>query len=132
VPGGILRVRQGKTQEKLRIVIEGLLAELILEIRAYKREIERETKLYAMSLLVNEEGKALTKAMLRDRFDDARAAANVPKADFQFRDLRAKAATDIDEQRGTRDAQSLLGHSTESMTANYIRHKVGKKIRPLR
>jgi len=132
VPGGILRLRQGKTKEKLRIVVEGLLADLILEIRAYKREIEKETKVYAMALLVNEEGKALTKAMLRDRFDDARAAANVPKAEFQFRDLRAKAATDIDDERGTRDAQSLLGHTTESMTANYIRHKVGKKVRPLR
>ena len=38
----------------------------------------------------------------------------------------------IDAERGTRDAQSLLGHTTEGMTANYIRHKVGKKVRPLR
>ncbi|MDM0072085.1 tyrosine-type recombinase/integrase [Variovorax sp. J31P207] len=132
VPGGILRLRQGKTKEKLRIVVEGLLADLIIEIRAYKRAIEAEHKIYAMALLVNEEGKPLTKAMLRDRFDDARAAADVPKAEFQFRDLRAKAATDIDDERGTRDAQSLLGHTTEGMTANYIRHKVGKKVRPLR
>ncbi len=132
VPGGILRLRQGKTKEKLRIVIEGLLADLILEIRAYKKAIEAERKVYAMALLVNEEGKALTKAMLRDRFDDARALANVPKSEFQFRDLRAKAATDLDEERGTRDAQSLLGHTTEGMTVNYIRHKVGKKVRPLR
>jgi integrase len=132
VPGGVLEVRQGKTREKLRIVIEGLLADLIVEIRAYKRAIQQEHKIYAMALLVNEAGKPLTKNMLRDRFDDARAAAAVDKADFQFRDLRAKVATEIDEARGTRDAQALLGHTTEGMTANYIRHKVGKKVRPLR
>ena len=51
---------------------------------------------------------------------------------FQFRDLRAKAATDTDEMSGTRDAQALLGHATEAMTAGYIRHKVGKKVKPVR
>ncbi|MGO4395228.1 integrase [Variovorax sp. M-6] len=113
-------------------MIEGLLADLVIEIRAFKRAIEADRKIYAMALLVNEEGKPLTKAMLRDRFDDARAAADVPKANFQFRDLRAKAATEIDDERGTRDAQSPPGHATEGMTATYIRHKVGKKVRPLR
>ena len=132
VPGGVLDLRQGKTREKLRIELEGALAELILEIRSYKRVIQQEHKVYAMSLLVNELGKPLTKAMLRDRFDEARAAASVPKAEFQFRDLRAKAATELDDERGIRDAQALLGHTTEGMTANYIRRKVGKKIRPLR
>jgi len=33
---------------------------------------------------------------------------------------------------GTRGAQALLGHATESMTADYIRHKVGKKVKPPR
>jgi integrase len=27
-------------------------------------------------------------------------------------------------------AQALLGHTTEAMTAKYIRHKVGKKVKP--
>ena len=51
---------------------------------------------------------------------------------FQFRDLRAKAATDTDEASGTRTAQAILGHTTEAMTAHYIRHKVGKKVYPVR
>lgn len=68
--------------------------------------------------------------MLRDRFDAEREAAGIPKAQFQFRDLRAIAATTVDEMAGT--AQALLGHTTEGMTAHYIRHKVGKKVAPIK
>ena len=84
-----------------------------------------------LSLLVNEKGERLTAAMLRNRYD-ARDAAGIDKALFQFRDLRAKAATETDDATGTRGAQALLGHTTESMTADYIRHKVGKKVRLLK
>jgi len=132
IPGGLLEVQQGKTKAKLRIVIEGDLAALLLEVKAWKKTIEQEHKVYSMALLVNEQGKALTKHMLRDRFDDARARAGVKKDLFQFRDFRAKVATETDEASGTRAAQAILGHTTEGMTADYIRHKVGKKVRPIR
>lgn len=138
VPGGILQVRQGKTKMKLRIVVEGALADLVLEIRAYKRQIAQDRRdagrpvVHTMALLVSEAGGPLTKNMLRDRFDDARARAGVKKDLFQFRDFRAKVATETDEAQGTRAAQALLGHTTEAMTAAYIRHKVGKKVRPIR
>lgn len=139
VPGGILHVRQGKTGQKLRIMIEGDLAELILQARAYKRKVRAELELKKRlgviappALLVNQKCRALTANMLRDRFDEARARAGVDKALFQFRDFRAKVATETDEAEGTRAAQALLGHTTEGMTASYIRHKVGKKVRPIR
>lgn len=64
------------------------------------------------------------------RFDQAREKAGIPKAAFQFRDFRAKAATEADEAAGTKSAQALLGHTTEAMTANYIRHKAGRKVKP--
>ncbi|WP_171016044.1 hypothetical protein [Ramlibacter sp. 2FC] len=47
---------------------------------------------------------------------------------FQFRDLRAKTATEADDASGT----ALLGHTTEGMTADCIGHKMEKKVRPLR
>jgi integrase len=128
VRDGMLHVRQGKTKAKLRIEIVGALAVLLDEIRAYKRE----RKVAALALLVNEAGQPLSRDAMRFRFDKARAAAGIAKADLQFRDFRAKAATDTDEAAGTRAAQALLGHTTEAMTANYIRHKVGKKVRPIR
>lgn len=128
ISGDILNVTQGKTKAKLRIVIEGSLKDLLDEIKTYKAEV----KATCAQLLVNESGQPLTQHVLRFRFDDAREAAGIEKATFQFRDLRAKAATDADEAGGTRVAQALLGHTTEGMTADYIRHKVGKKVSPVR
>lgn len=134
VPGGLLQVQQGKTRTKLRIMIEGDLATLITEIREYKRAIAARRRtagkpvVHTMALLVNDDGQALTKAMLRSRFDEARQLAGVKKALFQFRDFRAKVATEVDEAHGTRAAQALLGHTTEGMTVQYIRHKVGRKV----
>jgi integrase len=136
VPGGILKVRQGKTRAKLRIMIIGALADLVLELRAYKRAITDERRaagkpvLHTLALLVNDKGEALTKSMLRSRFDEARVLAGVKKDIFQFRDFRAKVATQTDEAEGTRAAQALLGHTTENMTVRYIRHKSGKIVRP--
>ena len=136
VPGGVLKVRQGKTQAKLRIVVVGALAELVAEIREFKREIAARRRaagkpvIHTMALLVNEDGKALTEAMLRSRFDDARERAGVKKSLFQFRDFRAKVATETDEAEGTRAAQAVLGHTTEGMTVRYIRNKVGRKVVP--
>lgn len=124
----LLHVTQGKTKAKLRIVIEGELKLLLDEILAFKRQV----KATCAQLLVDEKGKPLTANTLRNRFDDAREAAGIEKATFQFRDLRAKAATEADEAGGTRVAQALLGHTTEGMTSDYIRHKVGKKVSPVR
>ncbi|MDR0275058.1 MAG: tyrosine-type recombinase/integrase [Burkholderiaceae bacterium] len=125
---GVLHVKQGKTEAKLRIVIEGELAALLEEIHAYKASV----KITSTALLVNEKGQPLTKGMRHTRFNDARERAGVDKALFQFRDLRAKTATEADEAGGTRTAQAILGHTTEAMTAAYIRHRAGKKVRPIR
>ncbi|WP_157760087.1 tyrosine-type recombinase/integrase [Delftia acidovorans] len=127
IAGGMLHVRQGKTA-KLRIEVTGALQELLAEIQAYKVQVKADTA----QLLVNEAGQPLTKNMLRDRFDAARDAAGIPKAQFQFRDLRATATTTVDDDGGIRHAQALLGHTTEGMTAQCIRHKVGKKVKPVR
>lgn len=126
IAGGFLHVTQGKTAAKLRIELTGALAALIEEIRAYKSQF----KTYAMQLLVNEKGQPLTNAMFRTRFDAARDAAGIDKDAFQFRDLRATAATAVDDDAGIRQAQALLGHTTEGMTAEYVRHKVGKRVKP--
>lgn len=128
VRDGLLHVQQGKTKAKLRIVVEGDLAVLLEEIRAFKRA----RAVHAMALLVNEAGQAMRSDALRYRFDKARAAAGIDKDLFQFRDFRAKVATETDDAAGTKAAQALLGHTTEGMTADYVRHKVGKKVRPIR
>lgn len=64
--------------------------------------------------------------MLRNRFDEAREAAG---ATFQFRDIRAKAATDTGDLG---HAQKLLGHANRDMTEHYTRDRKGERVKPLR
>lgn len=52
---------------------------------------ERPRKAISAYIIQDENGQPLIQCALRSRFDKARTLA---KVDFQFRDIRAKAATD--------------------------------------
>ena len=131
---GELFVQQGKTGAKLRITIEGALKILIERINTRKATFF----VRAERLIVNEEGRPLTKGALRSRFDLAREEAikHVPDMSeaiksFQFRDLRAKAGTDKAELSGDiRQAQKQLGHASIAMTEQYVRQRKGDKVGP--
>lgn len=128
VRDGAVAVKQNKTGARLRVAVEGELAAVIERVNARK---------VAGLTLAAKDGKPLTKSMLRGAFDRARAAAKArhPEladaiAAFQFRDLRAKAGTDTEESRGMAAARDQLGHSSEAMTAHYVRHRQGKLVKP--
>lgn len=123
---GCLHVEQSKTKTKLRISIEGELQQLINRILARKAE----HKIRSLYMIVDDNGQRFTYAMLRDHFDVAREAAGVTKAAFQFRDLRAKAATDKTESSDIRQSQKQLGHTTITMTDHYVRGRRGEKVSP--
>lgn len=63
---------------------------------------------------------------LRARFDKARRAAGV---NFQFRDIRAKTASDTGDLG---HSQRLLGHKNRDMTEHYVRERIGQRVKPLR
>ncbi len=127
IKDGALCVTQGKTAAKLRISIEGELAELITSILARKAAY----KVRTLALIVDDRGHRFSVHMLRNHFDAAREAAGVEKAIFQFRDLRAKAATDKTESSGDmHQAQKQLGHTTIGMTEQYVRGRRGEKVTP--
>ncbi len=48
---------------------------------------------------------------------------------FQFRDVRAKTASDTGVLA---HAQRLLGHKNREMTEHYVRDRIGQRVRPLR
>ncbi|MDP2762747.1 MAG: tyrosine-type recombinase/integrase, partial [Sideroxyarcus sp.] len=75
-------------------------------------------------------GQRFTYSMLRLHFDNAREVAGVDKGKFQFRDLRAKAATDKTESSDIHQAQKQLGHTTVTMTEHYVRGRRGEKVSP--
>lgn len=129
IKDGELWMTQGKTGTKRRIAITEMLQALIERILNRKSALPIRNR----QLVVNEEGAAMTAAMLRKRFDDARMAAGVDKNSFQLRDLRAKAGTDKAESSGDIvQARDQLGHTTVVMTERYVRERKGKKVTPTR
>lgn len=77
-------------------------------------------------LIQDDDGKPLGTFALWSRFDKARALAGV---DFRFRDIRAKAASDTGDLA---HSQKLLGHRNRAMTEQYVRQRVGERVKPLR
>jgi integrase len=129
ISDGAVHVQQNKTKKKVRFSIEGELATLLKRINA--------RKVTGIALINNAKGAAMTKSMLRGAFDRAREAAikKYPHmaddiANYQIRDLRAKAGTDTEEVLGMQAAQDQLGHTTPTMTAHYVRHRRGKLVKP--
>lgn len=141
VANGFLQFAQGKTTKKLRIRLEtdtgtsqlGTLIERLLNQR-------RERGVRNPYLIVTKDGRNVTHAMLRLRFDDARAKASAQAiADldsalansirqFQFRDIRPKAASEIEDLG---HASRLLGHSDKRITETVYR-RVGEIVKPTR
>jgi integrase len=119
IRNGFLWVQQNKTGKKLRVEIVGLLK------NAIERILSRPRPALGLSVIQNEKGQPLSVNQLRDGFERARKAAGV---DFQFRDLRAKAATDLNDLH---HAQKLLGHSKRDMTEHYTRQRIGETVKPV-
>lgn len=124
---GALEVAQLKTSAKLRITLSPDLLAVIERIKLRKRG----HAVRNMRLVVNERGQPMRLQVLQTRFEKARAKAGIEKSSLQFRDLRAKAATDKADSSGDiRQAQKQLGHTTVGMTEQYVRNRRGEKVNP--
>ena len=136
--GDFLIVGQGKTQKRLRIslLFEGMDTKLSIFI---KDLMERRmlSGVRNSRLITNTGGLRMSAQMLRNRWDEARLKAvkqaiadNNPELtanirQFQFRDIRPKAASEI----GLDHASRLLGHSKEDITRKVYR-RIGEVVRP--
>lgn len=138
---GALEVRQGKTKKRLRITLDQPdgtrteLGQLLDRIRARPRKVS------SLFLVATPAGVPLNRWTLRIRFDAARkAAAKAAEKDgtpegvalaarirsFQFRDIRPRAASDINDLAA---ASKLLGHTEQQITKKvYIRK--GETVKP--
>ncbi len=124
VKDGFLQVRQRKTGKPLRFEVTPELQRIIARATGRTREAA------GVYILADSKGRPLTYWALRRRFDAAREAAgkeNAELAAWQFRDLRAKTASDSESLDA---AQSRLGHTSSSTTRRVYRR--GEKVRPLR
>ncbi|MBS7600495.1 MULTISPECIES: tyrosine-type recombinase/integrase [Pseudomonas] len=138
---GYLQVAQRKTSKKLRIALcsEGKRNDLgALIFKLLRQRYERGVR--NPYLINTPDGRNVTASMLRLRFDDARKAAiaNAMEAhdgalaeqirNFQFRDIRPKAASEIDDLN---QASRLLGHTDKRITETVYR-RVGEIVNPTR
>lgn len=114
---GCLWVVQNKTGVRMGIRVEGELKAVL------ERILTRPHKVASMSLICGQRGQPLTIDRLRHVFLKCRTS------DWQFRDLRAKAATDAGS---IKHAQRLLGHRTETTTAGIYRRVKGNIVGPLK
>lgn len=139
--GEFLLVAQGKTTKKLRIRLVdgdqqtglGFFIDGLLERR-------KQAGITSSRLITNPSGLRMSYAMMRNRWDEARAKASVqamaardePLAErikqFRFSDIRPKAASEIDDLA---DASKLLGHTKEQITKKVYR-RVGEVVKPTR
>lgn len=147
IKDGALEVRQNKTSKFLRILLkrdDGSNTELGNVIDRIK---SRPRKVKSLSLIATPAGTPLNKPTLRIRFDKARdeaarkildEATDETRAEaealaarirqFQFRDIRPKAASDIADLAS---AAALLGHTEQELTRKvYVRK--GATVKPTR
>ncbi len=122
---GHIVLQQNKTNKKLRVAVVGQLQALLAEIKAGSS--------IGRYIICTDAGKPLSYAMLRQRFDAARILAAKRHPDladrikiFQFRDIRAKSASDTDIAH----ASALLGHTTQKITAQVYR-RLGQTVKPV-
>lgn len=104
---GVLWFVQEKTGTELGVRVEGDLERVLNRILARPREVE------SMYLLCDRRGQRVLYNSLNRRFLKARG-----ESDWQFRDIRAKAASDSPDLKR---AQKLLGHAKETTTTIYRR-----------
>jgi integrase len=113
---GELWIVQVKTSAKVTIRIEGKLKAALERILARPRRVQ------SLYLIATDDGQRMTYDALNSQFVKARRAAmkETGMLTWQFRDIRAKAATDSPD---IKRAQDLLGHASELTTAGYRRNK---------
>lgn len=133
-----LMVQQGKTSMKLRLRLEDDGVQSVLS--AFINDLQERRALSGIKtsrLITNTSGLRMSQQMLRNRWDEAREKAAIKAGadgdsalavlirQFQFKDIRPKAASEIELAHASR----LLGHSTEEMTKKVYR-RVGEIVKP--
>lgn len=135
---GLLWISQGKTQARLRIRVTGALADVVDRAMARREALASQNVVLSDAIVTDDEGNPMTQGTMRGAWERARAQAAKLNPSMmedimmsQFRDLRARAGTDVDAEKGLSAARDLLGHEQEKMTRHYVRNRAGKIVDPL-
>ena len=117
---------RGKTGAAVLIEWTPALRDLVTRLKELKLKRPGSSKL----VFVQKRGKPYTYWGASSAWQRAVERAGVQ--DVHFHDLRAKALTDKDAAEGMTAARTMGAHSTESQTADYVRHKTARKTKATR
>jgi len=120
-----LVLRQGKTGQRQVMTLTPELADVIRRLKASR-------KVQGMTLVRTRRGQAYTANGFKawwQRLQKRAIREGVITERFTFHDIRAKAATDADDQG--HDPQALLGHTTRKQTETYLRSKKAIRVQPV-
>ncbi|MFK3820889.1 integrase [Pseudomonas yamanorum] len=131
-------IGQGKTEKRLHLRLED--AGIQSGLSSFIDDLQERRAVNGIrtsTLITNASGLRMSQQMLRNRRDYAREKAAIKASDdgdpalatsisqFQFKDIRPKAASEIELTQ----ASPLLVHSTEEMTKKVYR-RVGEIVKP--
>lgn len=116
ISDGALWFAQEKTDARLGVTIKGELERIVQRVLARQRPVA------SVYLICDRKGQRVLYNALNARFIKARGSSS-----WQFRDIRAKTATDLPDLK---KAQRLLGHTDET-TTNIYRRSRGELVEPL-
>jgi integrase len=118
--GEALTMRQEKTSQRMSFSMTPELASIL--------DRARTRRIVGLHVLANAKGRPINKSTFEYAWRKACAAAGVIGA--QFRDIRAKSATDA--KRGGQNYQALLGHANPAMSERYIKRRETVMAEPVR
>jgi integrase len=117
--GTHLTMRQQKTGQRMSFTITTDMSSVLA--RAKQRRV------LGLTVIARPSGKPMTVGALGAAWRSACKEAGVVA---QFRDIRAKAATDA--KKGGQDYQTLLGHANPAMSERYIKRREAVIAEPVR
>lgn len=137
--GDIISVKiSDLTEEGIKVVTNKTDAPLLMEWSSELKQCVENIKslrktIIGMYLLCTKRGQPYTadgfKSIWQRTIRKAFSEGLIEKR-FRFHDIRRKAATDAEKLSGREYARQLLGHETQSMTANYISGE--QRVKPLK
>jgi integrase len=120
-----LVLRQGKTGQRQVMEMTPELADVLSRLKASRDA-------FGFTLIRRRDGKPYTSSGFKawwQRLQRAAMREEVIIERFTFHDIRAKAATDAEDQG--HDPQALLGHTTRKQTEAYIRSRKTIRVQPI-
>lgn len=119
----VLASARGKTGRKVTVLLTPALEEIITETRRCK---DRPASVY---IFPNKQGQQYTADGFKSVWQAFKRRTGL---DWRWKDLRAKALTDVSRARGRDAAQALAAHASGNTTEVYIRARDRVIVNPVR